>query len=91
VRADATDSATEAQCKELESADFTTIQDAPTRIVEAKSVNATPSTPDYCAVTGHIAPNVGIRIGLPRAWNGKFIHLGCGGSCGLFFDDTCFS
>jgi feruloyl esterase len=90
VRADATDSATEAQCKGLESADFTTIQDAPTRIVDAKSVNATPSTPDYCAVTGYIAPNVGIRIGLPRAWNGKFIHLGCGGSCGLF-DDTYFS
>ena len=36
-----------------------------------------------CRVTGYVAPNVGFALVLPDAnWNGKFLHLGCGGWCG---------
>lgn len=36
-----------------------------------------------CRVAGYVAPNVGFLLVLPGShWNGKFLHLGCGGWCG---------
>jgi hypothetical protein len=36
-----------------------------------------------CRVTGYVRPNVGFQLLLPDAgWNGRFLHLGCGGWCG---------
>jgi feruloyl esterase len=36
-----------------------------------------------CRVSGYVSPNVGFLLVLPASnWNGKFLHLGCGGWCG---------
>src|SRR5581483_7177486 len=38
-----------------------------------------------CRVAGYVTPNVGFLLALPDDhWNGKFLHLGCGGWCGDF-------
>ena len=37
----------------------------------------------FCRVTGYVVPNVGFEMLLPVGhWNGKFLHVGCGGWCG---------
>ncbi len=36
-----------------------------------------------CRVSGYVTPNVGFVLLLPLThWNGKFLHVGCGGWCG---------
>jgi hypothetical protein len=36
-----------------------------------------------CRVSGYVTPNVGFVLLLPVSqWNGKFLHVGCGGWCG---------
>src|ERR1700722_6289307 len=71
------------QCTALESTDFSTIQDAPVQITQAKLIEATSGTPAHCLVQGYVTPNVGFELQLPADnWNGKFIEIGCGGSCG---------
>ena len=71
------------QCAALHDTDFSEVQDAPTRITEAKVVPADRDVPAHCAVTGYIAPNVVFLTRLPSVgWNGKLIELGCGGFCG---------
>jgi len=36
-----------------------------------------------CRVSGYVSPNVGFVLLLPVSnWNGKFLHVGCGGWCG---------
>ena len=40
------------------------------------------TTPEYCRVDGHVATpgnTVNFRLGLPAAWNGKFLFEGVGG------------
>jgi Tannase and feruloyl esterase len=72
-----------AQCKSLESADFSNIFDAPTQIAKAKMVEAKGEAPAYCQVQGYVTPQVGFELRLPTAnWNKKFIEIGCGGHCG---------
>jgi hypothetical protein len=75
--------ASNAKCKSLADADFSSIQDAPTQITAAKIVPAEGGEPTYCQVQGYIAPQVGFELRLPTSnWNGKFIEIGCGGACG---------
>ncbi len=78
-------------CSVLERTDFSAVTDAPTQITKAAAVTATDTLPAFCRVTGYIAPQDGIKLGLPTAWNGKFIELGCGGHCGALPDDESFS
>lgn len=77
-------------CEALIKADFRQIEDAPTRLYNAKVVPANGTTPAYCHVTGYVAPQVGFDLKLPMAgWNERILGLGCGGLCGnteLFFD-----
>jgi len=36
-----------------------------------------------CRVSGYVAPNAGFVLLLPVSqWNGKLLHVGCGGWCG---------
>src|SRR5262245_976812 len=71
------------RCDTLASADFSTVQDAPTQITEAKFVSATSDLPAHCLVRGYVSPNVGFEILLPTLnWNGKYLQVGCGGFCG---------
>lgn len=53
-----------------------------TTITGAVVVEAAGKTPRYCKVDGHAASpgnEVNFRVGLPDAWNGKFLFIGVGG------------
>ena len=65
----------------LPTADFTTIQDAPTQVTEARVVDATSDVPAHCRVEGYVSPNVEFVLRLPRSsdWNGKFLEASPGG------------
>src|SRR5262245_11301982 len=77
-------------CTKLEFTDFSMIQDVPTQITQSKFVEAAKRSPALCDVQGYVAPNIGFHLQLPLSqWNGKFIEVGCGGSCGMFFDSLC--
>lgn len=77
-------------CAALATTDFSGILDAPTQVAEAKLMEAKGAAPAYCLATGYVWPNVGIRIGLPATWNGKFMEKGCGGHCGVLPHDEQF-
>jgi hypothetical protein len=71
------------QCKALERIDLSQIPDALTQIIKAYTQKAGNGTPAYCDVSGYVAPSIRFRLQLPDgSWNGKFIELGCGGTCG---------
>lgn len=41
----------------------------------------------FCHVSGYVLPNVRFELLLPVShWNGKFLHVGCGGWCGYNAD-----
>jgi hypothetical protein len=77
------------RCKEIANFDFSDVRDAPTQLVSATPVTATDDVPEHCQLEGYVAPNVGFRIGLPSKWNGKFLEMGCGGQCGMFYWGEC--
>lgn len=59
------------------------IPDAPTRILKAVVDPEADGLPESCRITGLIAPYTGFELRMPtNTWNGKFLMLGCGGSCG---------
>jgi feruloyl esterase len=53
-------------------------------VVNASSGNATTTpNPDYCDVTGVIAPQTRFDLKLPlKTWQGRYLQNGCGGYCG---------
>jgi feruloyl esterase len=72
-------------CKALMRLDLQALDEAPTRIISAGSVDATADLPAFCRVTGYVAPEVRfeVRLPLPAVWNGRFDLAGCGGFCGV--------
>jgi feruloyl esterase len=74
-----------AACTVLVSTDFTAVDDAPSQITSARVVAPHGIQPGYCQVRGYVWPQVGFELRLPiaTAWNGKFIHMGSGGSGGV--------
>ncbi len=74
-------SAAVADCEALPTTDFTTIQDAPTQVTEARVVDAAGDVPAHCRVEGYVSPNVGIVLRLPGSsdWNGNFLEASRGG------------
>jgi feruloyl esterase len=56
-----------------------------THIQTAVHVPASAGVPAHCAVTGFIdnGSRIGFSVGLPDAWNGKFLFLGIGGFAGV--------
>jgi hypothetical protein len=79
-----------AQCDALPKSDFSQVQDAPTQVTESTLVTPFGNAPGYCQVSGYVAPNVGFLLRLPLAnWNGKFMEVGCGSTCGYFWTQQC--
>lgn len=68
-------------CRALREQDFSTVQDAPTKIIATHMVNAVGEVPAHCVVDGVISPNVGFRLQLPvrTQWHGKFAQMAQGG------------
>lgn len=72
-------------------ADFASIPEAPTTVYRARVGDARGDVPARCVVDGNIGGGgtVGFRLELPLAgWNGRFIELGCGSTCGIYFPDN---
>jgi feruloyl esterase len=74
------------QCKAVAAADFSRVTDAPTQVLDARVLAADDRHPALCQVDGYVTSHVGFRLQLPESWNGKFIHIGCGGLCGTDFE-----
>src|SRR5258706_9864230 len=71
------------QCNALAGMDFSRIPDALTQVVKTHLEPRSGDAPAYCEVSGYVAPSIKFLLRLPsESWNGKFIELGCGGSCG---------
>ena len=49
----------------LPTADFTTIQDAPTQVTGARVVDAGGDVPAHCRVEGYVSPNVEFVLRMP--------------------------
>ena len=53
------------------------------QITEEQTASASPGSPVYCAVTGHINTYIGFEILLPvSTWRQRYLQVGCGGLCG---------
>ncbi len=65
---------------------FARIPDAPTQVLKAEVVPAGGGLPEICRVSGVVAPSINFELSLPTSgWNGKFMHYGCGGACGVVY------
>ena len=78
-------------CSSMMKEDLSGVPDAPTQIVSTNVTSVGSSGPAFCLLAGYVIPNVGLKMGLPTTWNGKFIELGCGGNCGILPKDDEFS
>jgi hypothetical protein len=68
-------------CAEL--AKTTRVAGQAIQIVEQQTTSASPGSPQYCAVTGHINTSIGFEILLPiSTWRQRYLQVGCGGLCG---------
>ena len=65
----------------LPTADFTTLQDAPTQVTGARVVDAAGDVPSHCRVEGYVSPNVEFVLRMPGSsdWNGNFMEASPGG------------
>jgi hypothetical protein len=73
------------RCKALASTDFSQIPDALAQVMDAKSMDPSTSAGGAacCEVSGYVVPSIGSLVRLLfDGWNGKFVELGCGGTCG---------
>jgi len=75
-------------CNSLTGTDFSGIQDASAQVTEAVFVASSDAWSGYCRVTGYVSSQVGIKVGLPTTWNGKFLELGCDGHCGTLDNES---
>jgi hypothetical protein len=65
---------------------FARIPDAPTQVMQAEIIPAERDVPEVCRVQGIVAPDINFELRLPtHDWNGKFMHYGCGGACGVVY------
>ncbi len=72
-----------AACAALREADFSRIPDTPTQVITSTILPARDLVAAYCRVEAYIVPQVNFELQLPANWNGKLLHQGCGGTCGM--------
>lgn len=62
------------------------LPEAPTSILQAQVVAAHEDVPEVCKVNGIVAPSIQFELRMPTTqWNGRFMHFGCGGACGIIY------
>ena len=73
----------QAACDELKSADFSGVQDAPSKVMESALMEPAGEVPTACLARGYVWPQVGFELKMPASgWNGKMVELGAGGFAG---------
>ena len=54
--------------------------------MQAQIVAAHDGVPEVCQVNGIVAPSIQFELRMPtNGWNGRFMHYGCGGACGIIY------
>lgn len=82
----------ETACAALAHEDFSGVEDAPTRVSEARYVAANASRGAYCVVEGYVWRNVRFRARFPASgWNGKLVVEGSGGQAGNLWPEELVS
>jgi feruloyl esterase len=62
------------------------LPEAPTSILQAQVIAAHDGVPEVCQVNGLVAPSIQFELRMPTTqWNGRFMHYGCGGACGIIY------
>ena len=62
------------------------LPEAPTSLLQAQIVPPHDDVPEVCQVNGLVAPNIQFELRMPTTqWNGRFMHYGCGGACGIVY------
>ena len=62
------------------------LPEAPTSIMQAQVIAAYDGVPEVCQVNGIVAPSIQFELRMPTTeWNGRFMHYGCGGACGIIY------
>jgi len=56
--------------------------------IRAEEIPAAGLTPQYCRISGTIAPEVAFEISLPAKWNGRYYMIGNGGHAGESLTDA---
>jgi feruloyl esterase len=75
------------RCAAMPAGEYHATGDPSLQVTAARLVAADGATPAHCLLQGYVEPNTGLELRLPLgAWNGKFFHAGCTGSCGFDFD-----
>lgn len=75
-------------CGSLQHVDFSTLEDAPTRVLSSHLQGGSEDVPAHCKVLGYVSPQIGFDIRLPVSkWNGKLMTVGCGGLCGVLVSE----
>lgn len=78
----ATSRATDSPLKDVLAA----LPEAPTALMQAEVVEAYDDVPEVCRVNGIVAPDIQFELRMPtKDWNGRFMHYGCGGACGVVY------
>jgi hypothetical protein len=68
-------------CAEL--AKTTEVAGQSIQVTKYQTASASPGSPRYCAVSGHINAYIGFEILLPiSTWRQRYLQVGCGGLCG---------
>lgn len=79
--ADLPDKPAKISCAQL--ASTTSVGGLQLQVTENQVGSSTTGGPQYCALTGHIATNIGFEILLPTTtWHERYVQVGCGGLCG---------
>lgn len=62
------------------------LPEAPTSILQARIVAPYDGVPEVCQINGVVAPSIQFELRMPTtAWNGRLMHYGCGGACGIIY------
>lgn len=84
------DAANIATCSDLKKRDFSTLDEAPSHILDTHWVALPEGHGSQCVVEAYVAPQVGFRLFLPQGnWNEKFVQMGSGGHAGFMSDEIC--
>jgi hypothetical protein len=77
-------------CAQIVAHDFSNVEEAPTQITSSNFVPEAGDAPAFCKIEGYVSPQIGFELQLPTSnWNGKFLEVGCAGTCGIVWTGWC--
>lgn len=69
-------------CESLINMDLSAIGGKGSKVNSAHLINN--NGINYCYISGNLAPTIGFNVSLPtESWTQRYMHVGCGGLCGM--------